>query len=340
MENPDPTRMLSPSDVTQIPGGSREGVLESEVNRTQAIPIPAAVTPHIDPLVDQAKRKTVEAELARLGMNPAEVKRLLDARPHGTPAGQVTNGSTPPKAARPSAASLQSFAADLAASAAKEKIRAVAAVSPNLPEFRDSSPGEVRQAEQLLRDASILRRREKYPEAEAKCREAINLVPRDAAALELLGDILQGVARTNEAIAAYKRAGEADPKRFSAEKKYGDLLIRQQGLASAHNGTVPVNPYFAVLLSLMLPGAGQIHNAEWVKGLCFFVADLVCLYLIRWSPWGFASRNKGEGLGVPLYGFLFFAVVIYIVALIDTNTVAKAARNGTGSLSGGNGWEI
>ena len=344
MEEPDQTRNWPRTDVTQR--DALPALVQHPVppELTQAMPAHPGASAKADPFEDETKRRQVEAELSRLGMSPAEVKRLLDAKASGTPGAPAGRGKkTAPTAApppRPSAASLQSFAADLAASTAKDKIRAASRLSLDLPEFRDSSREEVRQAEQLLRDASVLRRREKYREAKAKCCEAIMLVPRDAAALELLGDIYQGIASTDEATAAYKRAIEADPKRLSAEKKYGDLLIRQQGLMAPGGSSLASNAYVPVLLSVMLPGAGQILNGEWIKAGCFFAADLICLYLLFWSPWGFGSRHRGEGLGPGIMSFFFFAAVIYVVALIDTNADAKAARGGSRPRSGGSGWEV
>ena len=73
---------------------------------------------------------------------------------------------------------------------------------------------------------------------------------------------MQGVARTDEALATYKRALEADPKRSSAERKYGELLVLQQNWHLADPEAVDANPWFARLLSMMLPGLGQFHNGE------------------------------------------------------------------------------
>ena len=195
----------------------------------------------------------------------------------------------------------------------------------SLPEFRESSVQEVRAAETLLRDASMLRRREKFGEAEAKCREALELSPRDAAALEMLGDILQGVARIDEALAAYKRAREADPRRSSAEKKYADLLMRQENWVGYDpEALTPPNARLAVLLSLLLPGAGQFFYGSYIKGAVILLLDTLCIYLLAASPWGFPGSRQHGGLHTSLIAIFAFAFVVYVGAVADT--VAESKR--------------
>jgi tetratricopeptide (TPR) repeat protein len=284
-------------------------------------------------------------------MSPDEVRRLLNADSYSTdPLKQVT-GRTPmapvqpapttaagkSDARRTSSESLQSFAAQLMSARSDEQVKAIEHVSLGLPDFREASAQEVRQAEQLLRDAAMLRRREKYNEAETKCREALTLVPKDAAALELLGDLFQGVARIDEALAAYKRAVEADPKRSSAERKYGELLVQQQRWGGPDPEAVPVNPKAATLLSALLPGLGQFHNGEIGKGVFFLIADAVCFYLLAFSPYGFAGEHHRSGLNTSLFACLILTAVIYFAAVIDANVVA---RQGGRKRRGGSGWDV
>ncbi len=194
------------------------------------------------------------------------------------------------------------------------------------PAFRESSPAELREAEPLLREASLLRRREKYAEAESKCREALNRVPNDAAALELLGDIFQGVGRVDAALAAYQRAGQADPKRASAERKYADLLTRQQDYSHFDPEAAIKNPMIATLLSCLLPGAGQFYNADITKALFFFVCDIVFGYLIAWSPWGFKSGHRGGGVSGSLMALSALSGILYIASATDALVTAKRNR--------------
>lgn len=308
-------------------------------------------------LADAARRKKIEADLRGMGMSPLEVQRLLNAqsrsfdpgvedaptpvaRPAALPNVPLPTRPAPPanpkNKAQASMQSMQSLAAELMAQKAAAQVQAVREVSLDLPPFRASSMQEVQQAEPLLRDASMLRRREKYRDAEVKAREALQLVPKDAAALELLGDILQGVARVDEAMAVYKRALEADPKRASAERKYGELLVLQQNWDAADPEAMKGSSKLAVMLSLLLPGLGQFHNGEIGKGVFFLALDAVCTYLLAYSPFGFGGAHGHRSLSLGLILCISITVVIYIVALVDTVHAGKAG----GAKRGGSGWEI
>ena len=305
-------------------------------------------------LADAQRRKKIEDDLRRMGLSPIEVQRLLNADSHSFDAtiqelsGAATaNGaankaaalpvSTPipmpaAKPARASLQSMQSFAAELMAQKAAQQVQAVREVKLDLPAFRESSSQEVRQAEPILRDAAMLRRKEKFREAEIKVREALQLVPKDAAALELLGDILQGVARVDEALAVYKRALESDPKRSSSERKYGELLVLQQNWDMSDPEAMRGSSKLAIMLSFLLPGLGQFHNGEIAKGIFFLVLDALCVYLLAYSPFGFGGAQGRHGLSIGLMVCIVFTVVVYIYALIDTK------QHGHGKQ--GRGWEI
>ena len=230
------------------------------------------------------------------------------------------------KPARASMESMQAYAAELMAQKAAAQVQTVREVSLDLPPFRESSMQEMRQAEPLLRDAAMLRRKEKFRDAEIKAREALQFVPKDAAALELLGDIVQGVARIDEALALYKRALEADPKRSSAERKYGELLVLQQNWNAVDPEAVDRNPWFARLLSLLLPGLGQFHNGEIGKGVFFLGLDAVCFFLLR-SPFGFGTHHP---IGLSQIACIVLTVVVYIAALADTNVVVQTGSRQRG----------
>lgn len=303
---------------------------------TQALP--PQQQPAADTLTDAEKRRRIEQEMQKLGLAPEEVRRLLNASsntadgaplpiprparvpPPPTPAPAAKKGSD-----RVTADSLQAFAAQLQAQKAAARQVAITTAGRDLPEFREASVQEVRAAETLLRDANMLRRREKYADAEAKCREALELTPKDGAALELLGDILQGVARVDEALAAYKRSLEADPRRSSAEKKYADLLMKQENWAGYDPEAAAPNGRAAVLLSACLPGAGHFFYESYVKGAVFIALDLLLAYLLLWSPWGFAGGHKGHGVSPTMIGLMCVAFVIYVAAIADTIAEGKKA---------------
>jgi tetratricopeptide (TPR) repeat protein len=261
--------------------------------------------------------------------------------------------AAPPLAAPPasSADTPEALAADLAAAAAAHA-KAAESLDLNLPEFRESTPQEAQQAEQLLREAHLARRRENYRLAEEKCRAALALVPKDAVALEMLGDLLQGVAKVDEALAAYRRATLADPKRSSAERKYGDLLMRQENWAGIDLEAVPKNPRVSVLLSMLLPGAGQIHNGETRKGALIMIGMALLIFVGAFfgsvgrpapTPSGSSTTGhsrRSQPINTNALIPLFLGGALYIYAVADANTGARrASRPGKpGKIK--SGWEV
>jgi tetratricopeptide (TPR) repeat protein len=358
----------SPSTSTQAPSPQNIS-LEEPTQNLPAQPSAPSPSPPADVLqADAARRMKLEQDLIKMGMKAEEIRRLLDAKANtsdpdaGPPGSNVGRGArampsmplSPPAAPTGRAAvsqrraareaDLHSFAAELQSNAAAAQTRAIEAASQALPAFRESSAQEIRQAEQLLREASIARRREKFREAEAKCRDAIALVPKDAAALELLGDLLQGVARTEEALAAYRRALEADPKRASAERKYGDLLARQQNWNAIDPEAVPKNPLVATMLSLLLPGSGQIYNGEWIKGTIIMACAVLCVlawfYIGPQKPYEAtpAKANRPAvtarparskvNLDVPVMISRVFYVLLLVYSAADAGAAARRSKNG------------
>ncbi len=205
--------------------------------------------------------------------------------------------------------------------------------SLTFPPFREPSPADVEQAERLLREAHIARRRGRFEDAFQACHAAIDRCPHDAAALEMLGDILQALGRVDDAVAAYRRSGEADPSRRSAERKYAELVLMQDRMASPMSLAVePKNPYLAVLLSAVCPGAGQYYNGETAKGLVLALVTLALIVALLWSPLGFA----GEAIGLtPTSTALIAAIgIVYVIGLADANIGARNPRRR------GSGWDV
>jgi len=201
------------------------------------------------------------------------------------------------------------------------------------PPFREPTDKEAEEADRLLRQAALSRRRGRFAEAARACARAIELVPKDATALELYGDILQSLGRVDDALAAYRRAVEANPSRASAEKKYAALLLLQdRSVTAIVEEEEARNPYVAVLLSALCPGAGQFYNGDIAKALALALSALVLIVLLLWTPLGFASVTKGPS---PTSAFVMACVgAVYVFALIDANIGARASKQRKG------GWDV
>src|SRR2546423_886387 len=68
--------------------------------------------------------------------------------------------------------------------------------------------GAQEQVARLLREANIFRIRHQMDLAEAKCREALALLPDDAGTIEMLADLLRARDKLPEAADQYRRAME------------------------------------------------------------------------------------------------------------------------------------
>jgi curved DNA-binding protein CbpA len=278
------------------------------LERTVEIPPPAQRT--------EIEERQLAAELSRRGISPDEVRRLVaPGRDSHDTATKGKRQSVPTAPAIPPSTPF------------------VPKPTISLPQPRESSSQERAEADRLLTSANIARRRDKFREAEALCRQAVELVPSDAAALELYGDVLQATGRVDDAVLAYKRANEIDPTRRSAEKKYGDLVLRQdRSIALIKDENLPGNAHVAVLLSAVFPGGGQIYNGDVAKGIITAIAFLATLYLIFYSPYGLPHDR--EGIPTSLAISIAVASLVYLFAVVDANLVARRGRRRA------SGWEV
>jgi TM2 domain-containing membrane protein YozV len=146
----------------------------------------------------------------------------------------------------------------------------------------------IERVEPLLADANRLRAKGDVEAAEKRCRQALAVDPESWEAHELLGDILYQQRRGEEAIEHYRIAHAGNPERPVLEEKVGraSLLIAEKNLLRLRTEDVlagrreeaPRRPAVAALLSMLIPGFGQIYNRELIKGaiiLCFWLLLLM-----------------------------------------------------------------
>lgn len=219
-----------------------------------------------------------------------------------------------------------------------------------------------RERDRLLTLANVQRMRGQTREARATLEGVLALAADMRPELrapthELLGDMLAAEGRVEEAAEAYKLAHEADPKRVSAEKKFAEMtlalaeatgklsiseaMLRGESIkdlmASGAMGRSQgkKNAGVAMLLSILMPGFGQIYNGQVVKGCVIMGVFLLLLLLISLSSAGsaflqqFASflalkANSGARLPVPPWVTLagIGVVAIWLFALVDAPIAA------------------
>jgi tetratricopeptide (TPR) repeat protein len=267
----------------------------------------------------EEQNRRLAAQLLKRGVSPEEVQRLLalgaQAAASVSPAAPVKSPAAPPPTLVP------------------EEEPFVPKPTIILPPPREATEEEREQADRLLTMANLARRRGNYVEAEQRCREAVEKNPSDASALELYGDILQAIGRVDDAVLAYDRARELDPNRPSAERKYADLVLQQnRSIELLSEEYIPRNPMVAVLMSSLLPGAGQMYNGQPVKGLLIAVGMLICVFVLGWTDYGLMAGLTF--ISPPLVFFLLLAGAIYIYAVVDANVNARKGRRRS------SGWEV
>jgi tetratricopeptide (TPR) repeat protein len=298
--------------VPQVPSS-----YSSEQEITQAIPTPELErTTIVEPALPAKESETalpsekqIASELAKRGVASDEVQRLL----------KMGQPEAPAKGAKPLVPAL--VVPPSQAYEPKPKI--------TLPAFRESSTDEKQRAERMLTNANIARRRAQFVEAERECRAALDLIPKDAPALELYGDILQSLGRVDDALYSYQRATEADEARKTAEKKYAELMLLQnREIDLLREENIPRSSSLAVILSAVFPGVGQIYNGDTLKGVVILVIVSSCIFLLGWSPYGF---HKGlTSISPPLAFFTIVALFTYAFALVDANIGAKRGKRKSG----------
>ncbi len=88
------------------------------------------------------------------------------------------------------------------------------------------------------------------------------------------------------------------------------------------------SPILASILSLLIPGLGQVYLGELVRGVAFFLSVVVTSLLVRWrgdeflyagiaiswlwSGWDAYNLGRGRRLS-PAFPFLIVALIVYII---------------------------
>ncbi len=196
---------------------------------------------------------------------------------------------------------------------------------PSRPARRDYAAEE--EAGRRLMNAQFLLRRGQATEAEAEARAILAERPGDAAAHELLGDILAARGDEAGAAASYGAAQKSEPGRASAEAKFAKIALRQaetrqrakMGVAYAASDTALVRggvrgAWLVIIGSGICPGLGQIVRGQYVKGGLMLGGQLLGLLLLA----GLAHDRPGRSYFGP--GFWIVTALMtggWIYAVVD-----------------------
>lgn len=205
------------------------------------------------------------------------------------------------------------------------------------------------EIERLLRTAHIHQVRGERTKARELLQQALELSPEEASIWELLGDYEKEAGNWQAAHDAYKRAHELDPQNATIERKYAEAVLQQTRMQAQYQQweralegandtlTPPRNPGLAFLLSLLMPGVGQLYNGQFVKGGIILGIMIVGFVLFLVLPGGSdfvynllaylvnPARVRGSVSGLQV----FIAIVLlltWMYAFIDA-PLSAAARN-------------
>ncbi|MCS7263795.1 MAG: DUF5683 domain-containing protein [Armatimonadetes bacterium] len=193
------------------------------------------------------------------------------------------------------------------------------------------------EVERLLTQANVERVKGNLSDAKRLIEQALQKAPNRADIHELLGDVYKAIGDLPSAFKCYKKAKDLDPSRRSAEEKFAATLLElnQPSLAD-EVPFLPKNPNYAVLFSAFLPGAGQIYNEQWLKGIAMLVVALFSLgYFLQFyqqmrtktlpSLWQVQQQLEQASVGEILL-LLFSGLMAFCVwtwSILDAYKTAK-----------------
>jgi tetratricopeptide (TPR) repeat protein len=166
---------------------------------------------------------------------------------------------------------------------------------------------------ELLGRATLLRARGERQQALQLAEQAAGLDEKSWEAHELIGDILLDIGRGEHALASYRRARELNKSRGVLEEKIGRAALARAArhrVASeaealldgmARPSDIKRKPGFAALLSLIIPGLGQLYNGEVIKGFVMAGLFIVLFALSAVAVRGVLAASPTPSQGV-LYG--------------------------------------
>jgi len=171
--------------------------------------------------------------------------------------------------------------------------------------------------------------------------EMSELAPGSSHVLEAQGDVELVRGQRQKARQLYKEAVEADPKNISAERKFAETVFAMDAADVAkllgNEGLLgrSASGQSAFMLSLFLPGLGQLSSGQLAKGLSLLLGYLTGIGIVVFMPKGISSLLRVFGRAGPEAGELHFAtifgvlltIVCYFASLLDAKAqVAQAPK--------------
>lgn len=195
-----------------------------------------------------------------------------------------------------------------------------------------AKPDDPETADRLIREAHLWSTRGDKAKAKELLDQAEAAAPNSGAVLIALGDAARERRNLKEAVRLYAQAMKAEPGNIAYERKHADAVFEQsRGLffdPTSPSGVEAVaSAKSAVLLSVMLPGVGQIVTGEIAKGVFFLVmvvggwtAALLIGFKGLFAMLGMGPTKDAEAtVLIPLA----IAVLFHLIAIFDASAKSK-----------------
>lgn len=181
----------------------------------------------------------------------------------------------------------------------------------------------------------------------AQLKQVFALDAKNADALELLGDLFLAEAQQEKAIQVFERGLQFHPAHTAFEEKIALALLDIEEMKRDRDLSMNLLQHgdrdqwqdrkagVAGVLSLLVPGAGQIYNDDNERGYLFFGAALgsfvmwnVILNRVTANLSGATARQAiAQMSGIAKFGFWFFMLAwLFVVILAVVDAYNGAAR--------------
>jgi len=171
------------------------------------------------------------------------------------------------------------------------------------------------QAENLIRQAAIARRRNEFGQSRRLIEEAERIAPNSVVVLEAIGDLHFEQGKWLLAQEAFKKATALEPQNAAIERKYGEAVLKSLIADDAFRrrpDDAMVGGKAAVFLSLLVPGLGQLAAEQTTKGIVMMGGWLAGWGIAWLIPDGVRGLLSIFGLGgrasVPFQPFVLLPV--------------------------------
>lgn len=184
---------------------------------------------------------------------------------------------------------------------------------------------------------TALRKAGRDEEAKSALATLLEEFPSHPNALEAQADDLAAQGQFKEAIGLYKKIIDENPGRVGTEKKHADLVFRTTAVdieaqrlltegALLSGGDAEANKRrfgAAMVLSMLLPGTGQLAKGEFAKGFAFLLLEAVLLALT--FAFGMDRRAKLPELTTAGWATIGGMFLLHVVAMLDAATAQVAS---------------